>query len=238
MAESLVTLLCTANLAGQLDRLPRFFAMIQQIRSAATGPVFLLDLGGSCAPSAWECAATQGRATLFVLDAMGYDGACLTHDDCRSLSLSAVDKLLDRVNMPVVGPAGGLPVEIVWTAAGMRVVCVSGGHMPYDAGSDAALLVRPDGDMGTVCLDSEARSLRIGGPPGDRLGVAGIAFTKTEPDGRMLPVEVTWRTLAIPEDVRPDATIAAAVEFVREEARWYHRQQTTPNGASGTNSST
>jgi hypothetical protein len=83
-------ILYTANIRGDLDLLPRLHTFLRRLKAqpvedeeavmiCAVEPMLpqnlLLDLGGSCAPEVWHCAATEGRSTLIVLDAMGYDAA-------------------------------------------------------------------------------------------------------------------------------------------------------------------
>jgi hypothetical protein len=83
-------ILYTANIRGKLDLLPRLHTFMRRLRAQPVEDEeavmicaveqllpqnLLLDLGNSCAPETWHCAATEGRSTLIVLDAMGYDAA-------------------------------------------------------------------------------------------------------------------------------------------------------------------
>ena len=88
-----LSILYTAGIRGDLDTLPRLFTFIKELRRditrfrpedeevmlCAVQPpevrTLLLDLGDSCAPDVWHCAATDGRSTLIALDAMGYTAA-------------------------------------------------------------------------------------------------------------------------------------------------------------------
>jgi hypothetical protein len=218
-----LTLLVTANLAGRLDRLPRLFPLIQRVRADAAGPVLTLDLGGACDPAAWEGAATEGRATLFVLDAMGYDGACLAAQDCRELSSDAAAKLLEGTHLALCGPSAGLPDRVTMAAEEWQVALTASGTEAAPPG--LALVVRPLMSGEEPYFEERTRTLWLAGPPGDRLGVAHIM-----PGGS---AAVTWRMLAIPPDARPDATVAAAVEFVRDEARFYLQQRLAASGPTG-----
>jgi hypothetical protein len=72
-AATAVRILYTAALEGRLNFLPRLFTRIRQEQAPAPGITLLVDLGCSCAPGAWICESTGGRAMLVAMDAMGYD---------------------------------------------------------------------------------------------------------------------------------------------------------------------
>lgn len=216
MAESHLTLLYTGHLAGRLDRLPRLFVLIRQARAAASGPVTLLDLGHSCAPEVWECAATEGRAGLAVLDAMGYAAARLSAAEIEPLSGAVADRLRASVGMALCGPAGSpFPSWVAWQAGPWRVALLGDGNNPPP---DADLIVRAGPDSR---LEGAARTLWLV-PPGERvLGMANVTF-----DAAGRPLAATFRRETVSADALPDPTIAAAVDLVRGEARHYHRMKT------------
>lgn len=86
------SLVYTCNIGGNLQLLPRLHTFIRQLRTGA----ILVDLGGACAPDIWHCDVTEGRSTLMVLDAMGYD---LAYAPLTSESRS---KLQDQIMMGLV----------------------------------------------------------------------------------------------------------------------------------------
>ena len=103
MSESrYLTVLYTANLAGQLDLLPKLFSLIQQERQEASGPVFLVDLGDTCVVESYLCRETQGRAPFIVLDGIGYDAAVIGGPEKTPIPVSALRSLGGRMVMPVV----------------------------------------------------------------------------------------------------------------------------------------
>lgn len=221
-----LTLLYTANLAGRLDRLPRLFSLVRDVREAAGAPTALLDLGGSCDPAVAECAATEGRAALFVLEAMGYDAACLSAADCAALSERAARKLMQEIGIPLCAPCAGLPLPgyCLWQAGPWRVACLAGADGP----PQADLVIRPLPPGREPYLEREARTLWLAAPAGDVLGVVEITL-----EAAGLPVAATWRWQRLAAGARPDPTIAAAVEFVRDEAR-RHQQIHNRGGAHAT----
>lgn len=213
-----LTVLYTAQLRGHLDRLPRLFSLIQRVRGTTSDPVLLVDLGGSCDPQVWECAATGGRATLFVLDAMGYDLACLSPEDSARLTDNALHKLVARVNMPVCGPARtGLPGYVTHQAGALRVT-LAAAAVPLDVLPATTDVVVTPAAKGTPAKLS-GRHLYLPSVAGDRLGTARLIFGDL--DGSRQPVAVQAYEEAITPDLRVDATVAAAVSFVRDEVRQY-----------------
>lgn len=206
-----LAVLYTANLAGRLDLLPRLFTVIRQVKAIAGGPTALIDLGNSCSPEAWECAATEGRAVLSVLDAMGYAAARLTEAESRRLTVRAVEHLRDMSGMIVCAAGGALPTAVAWSAGKWRLAL----HAGPETFPAAQLILR----VGNACrLDSDARALWTAFPPGDSLGVAYVTFDEED-----RPVEAAFRRQVISGEARPDPTVAAAVDFVRDEARRYAR---------------
>lgn len=202
-----VTLLYTANLAGDLRLLPRLFTLIQRERRAAEGPVFLLDLGDTCALESWICRATQGRAPLIVLDAMGYDIALVGGPEQVSIPVDSLRRLLDTVIMPVMpwGRATSL------TRRGIQVGVASG---------EAAL----PPDYPGIRVDRVSDALPPRGQPGVTLGDV--------PGGCLARVTMGWPEwtahesdlLILPPDLPADPTIGAVVDFVESEARFYVQQ--------------
>ncbi|GAB4516349.1 MAG: hypothetical protein OHK0046_21580 [Anaerolineae bacterium] len=92
------SLIYTCNIRGNLHLLPRMFTFIQSLRE---GKPLLLDLGHSCDPEVWPCGITQGRAALYVLDAMGYTAANVQ----GVLTAESRAKLLDNVALALVNDA-------------------------------------------------------------------------------------------------------------------------------------
>lgn len=219
MDDTTLTVLYTACLAGRLDVLPRLFARIRQARAAAPGPVLLLDLGGACDPAAWECAATEGRAALLVLEAMGYDVALLDDVDSAALTPGAVARLREKVSLAVCGshPVHGLAGNVLWRRAEWRVACGAGEDVPREA----TLIVRPRREDDLSNLDAATRTLWLA-LPGDALGVAVV---RQQAAARLTLID--YHTLPLTDDLRPDPTVSAAVAFVREEARLYSAGQAT-----------
>lgn len=219
MDDSQLTLLYTGNIAGRLDSLGRLFSHIQKVRAAVEGPVVLLDLGGTCAPSVWECAVTADRAVLFVLDAMGYDVACLTGSDCVRMDAVARQKLMERASTALCAlmPSTGFPTRVALQAGPYHLACCAE-TAPPAAGVD--LTVSPLQTGRHAELIAEERRLNLMVPDDDMLGIATVTF-----DGSRFPSSVACQFEPVPASTRPDATVAAAVEFVRDEARQYQRIQ-------------
>ncbi len=208
-----VTLLYTANVQGELALLPRLFTLAQQQRrAAADSPVFLLDLGDSCALSAWVCQATHGRAPFLVFDSMGYDAALIGGGERVPIPPSALRRLVANLVMPIV----------VWNRArtlqkrGVEIVLATGNapapaHMP---------MVRVDRTRETLPAIGESEPT-LGDVPQGALAHVSMSW----PDWRVQAATLHTISAQTP----PDPTIAAVVELVEEEARAYtQREDTTP----------
>lgn len=215
---SYLTLFYTANLAGQLDLLPALYTLICQVKESLDGPTLLVDMGGSCASGVWECAATANRAALYVFDAMGYDLACLSEVDCAPMDAVAVAKLAGGVQMKLCGPVGydGLRQTVSLQVGGWHIgwSAPGAGSASDTALPERGIIVRPVAAGEPARLEPESRTLWLAAPSGGILGIVDITWSEGA-------LSATWRTMPIPKDVHPDATIAAAVDFVREEARLY-----------------
>ena len=219
-----LTLLHTARLRGQLDRLPRLFATIRQARTEATqtgaDAVTLLDLGELCAPEAWECQATQGRAGLVVLDMMGYAAACLSAREARQMGAEAAARLQAQLALAVCGTPPELPGAAAWRVGDWQLALVAEGAPQTILPSDVHLAVRPLAS-GATRLEPAARTLWLAWPEAGEVPQLGRVRIGFDADRR--PVDLAVLAPLPVGDGRPDATVAAAVEFVREEARHYQR---------------
>jgi hypothetical protein len=206
---SIVTLLCTANLKGDLARLPRLFSLIQQERRVAPGLVLLLDLGDTCSPESWVCRATQGRAPFLVLDGMGYDAALIGGPEQVPIPPLSLRLLAPSMVMAVV----------VWNRA--RPLTRRGITLTIAPG--AAPLPGPS--QATIRVDRSTDSLPEVGAPVVTLG--DVAH------GTLARVDLAWPEWtvqaaylrAVSPDIPSDPTIAALVEFVESEARHYARER-------------
>jgi hypothetical protein len=204
---SLVTVLYTAHLAGEIALLPRLFTLISQECRAASGPVILLDLGDTCAVEAWVCRATQGRAPFLVLDSMGYDGALIGGPEAVPIPPSSLRQLLGKLIMPV----------IVWNRTGTITkrgitVTLAPGNAPLP-------------DQGPVIrIDRSTAALPESGAPGVMLGDVA--------QGQLARVDLAWpewfvqsaRVIELEVGTPVDPTVAAVVELVENEARTIAQQ--------------
>lgn len=201
---SCVTLLYTANLAGELALLPRLFTLIQQERRAADGPAILLDLGDTGSVESWVCRATQGRAPFLVLDSMGYDGAIIGGPEQTPIPLSALRHLLGQMIMPVI--LWNRPFLL--TKQGVSLT-LAPGHAPLP---DQGLAIR---------IDRSARTLPAANDAAPVLGdVAQGVLARVDlrwPDG----IVQAARWISLDADTPADPTTAAVVELVESEARQY-----------------
>jgi hypothetical protein len=202
-----VTLLYTAHLAGEITLLPRLFTLISQERRAAAGPVILLDLGDTGAAESWICQATQGRAPFLVLDSMGYDAALIGGPEAVPIPPSSLRQLLGKLIMPV----------IVWNRA--RTITKQGITVTLAPGR------APLPDQGPIIrIDRSTAALPDFGASG--LTVGDVA------QGHLARVDMAWpewtvqsaRVIELEPGTPVDPTVAAVVELVENEARFYAQQ--------------
>jgi hypothetical protein len=196
----MTTIFYTANLRGNLQQLPRLYTLLRQLREeAAPQKTLLLDLGNSCALEVWHCAATGGRSALLVLDAMGYQAAnvvgLLTEDARERLSGSVLTLALVDEGME-------------WQEEGIIVTVGDALH-------------RPDMLQIKLLQASETRLqegvLELGSVKGGQVGTAQIVLEDK-------PRLITHEVLDVPAETLPDPTIAATVDFVLDEARYFQRR--------------
>jgi hypothetical protein len=205
---SSVTVLYTANLAGVLPALPRLSTLITRERQAAQGPVLLLDLGDTCSLESWICRATQGRAPLMVLDAIGYDAALIGGPEHLTIPEPALQRLRQSLVMPVI--MWNTAAEL--TKQGIKVALVTG---------DAALPADHPGfrvDRSTAALPEErSPAPTLGDVPAAHLARVEMAWPE------WVVQQAHWLPLA--DDLPADPTIAAIMDLVESEARYYAQHQ-------------
>jgi hypothetical protein len=201
----------TCNLRGDeatlIHVLPRLHTLIRSLRSGQGGGVpwnapatdtrFLrLDLGNSCAPDVWPCDVTGGRSTLIVLDAMGYQAANASH---------LAGEPREAEDQPAANGAGGRRARLagqrycrrVGATCQVALAKTRNAHHPHASGRHP-----PEGDRLYLAVER--------GQPG--VAQAGLGETATLDERAVLD---------LPPGTLPDPTIAAAVEFVLGEARYY-----------------
>jgi hypothetical protein len=217
-------ILYTANLRGNLELLPRLYTFIKQLRrdvirfapededevmvchvQPPTPPrILLLDLGDSCAPDAWHCAATGGRSMLIALDAMGYDAANVT----GLLTAESRDKLRENIlGMALVDE------NQTWANGDIQVVGDArrggGQSLPYKANIDLNLSDK---------TRLEGRMLSLARVEGGQVGTAQVGGLDAQ------PVLLAHAIFDLPPNTAPDPTIAGTVDFILAEARRYTRK--------------
>jgi hypothetical protein len=198
--ETPLILLYTHNLRGDLRRLPRLYTFLQALRREAPPDArhLLVDLGASCDPQVWPCDVTQGRAALFILDAMGYHAANIAGE----LAAEARAKLASQVMLALVDDehphrAG----DLVFTTAAN----------PTADNSPAALrIILTPADRTALTGDT----LRLAGIDGGQAGAVHI-------DGGQLRARAVHTP---PPHTLPEPTISGAVDFVLAEASQYQKR--------------
>lgn len=194
----------TQNLAGKLELLPRMATFINKLRAHAnTERVLLLDVGGTCAPDVPECAQSEGRAPLILLDAMTYQAAYVG----TTLSPAAREKLRESyIGMALVDEATPFVQEGVAFAAEPPPAHPHRLHISSLTASQFALVPAPD-FFGVYTLQLQTLSA----------GQVGQTTLALGDEPRLISAQVH----ALPSNTPPAPTIAGTLEFVRDELRYY-----------------
>jgi hypothetical protein len=196
--ETPLILLYTHNLRGDLRRLPRLYTFLQTLRREAPPDArhVLVDLGASCDPQVWPCDVTQGRAALFILDAMGYHAANVAGE----LAAEARGKLESQVMLALVDDAHPHRAgDIVFTTTAAT-----------DDDEAALRIILAPAERTTLTGDT----LRLAGIDGGQAGAVHI-------DGGQLKAHAVH---TLPPHTLPEPTISGAVDFVLAEARQYQKR--------------
>jgi hypothetical protein len=203
-----LTILYTQNLNGDLDKLPRLARAITQHRRAAEGRVLLLDMGNACAFAAEECTLTDGRAAPIVLDAMGYDAANVR----GYLSRASREKLRENyLNIALADEDQPIVLD------GVALADVPPDALPHWL--HIALDTAPTTHISPNPTLNNIHTLTLATVTAGQIGVTAIAGTGNTV--RLVHTDI----ITPPTQTRPDATIAGAVEFVRDEVRFLKRKR-------------
>jgi hypothetical protein len=213
-------ILYTSNLRGDLDMLPRLHTFMRYLKSLPvddedevmicavqpqTPRVFLLDLGHACAPDIWHCTATDGRSTLIALDAMGYHAANVADALTPESRIRLRDNLLGMAL--VDSNADWTHDDLIFTSrkAG-SVTLPSSTYPPFNINLTPASVTQ-----------IAANTLYLADVPAGQVGTAQVSFLTGSP--RLIAHAI----FDLPANTAPDPTIAATVDFIRSEARFYSR---------------
>jgi len=198
-----LTIFYTYQIGGDLQLLPRLYSFLQQLKAQYDAKALLLDLGAACVPGVWHCDVTGGRSTLIVMDGMGYHAAnvsgYLATGERRKLQSNISTGLVDaqhswRYAVPPVRDEG---------------IIVSSKRSP------ALTLCLIAAAAAATRLDK--RSLHLQAVDKGEVGIVQLSL-------RPSPTITHRAMVAMPAQLKPDATIAATVEFVQDEARYYQNK--------------
>lgn len=218
--ETSLSVLYTANIAGNLSLLPALHTFIRQIKAQpiedeATVRIcaseqlpqryLLVDIGGACTADVWHCDVTGGRSTLMVMDAMGYqavNSSAYLNDESR---VRLADSLMQLVAVDSDHPWSD---EDVLITVGMS----SPSHAKQGLQLDLAPAPSVQFEQGVLRLaevqQGQVGMVRVGSIDGNgQLGILGRAI------------------FTMPPQTHPDPTIAGTVDFVLSEADFYQRRK-------------
>ncbi len=194
-----LTLLYSANIAGDLKLLPRLYTFLQRLHPPERRPALLLDLGRSCSADIPHCRETGGRSTLIALDGMGYHAANVA----GALDRENRDKLAKIVTMGLVDETDD------WLY-----------HVPPVRDPSIRVRLRPRDDSARLQIILQpAASTRVEGTALYLQEVGAGQVGEAVVDLRGGPYLLRTCAHQMPPDTPPNPSIAGAVEFVEAEAR-------------------
>jgi hypothetical protein len=199
-----LTLLYTHQLRGQIALLPRLYTFIKGLRGDTPKAAPLIDLGDACAATAWHCAATGGRSMLVAMDSLGYaaiNASGLDTAERARLREHVMSALIDDDHTHTHGDL--LFARHLVEGDGHLCVVMTPGTTTLQFGSLAA----------------PGRALYLAGLRGGQIGQVSLTL---EPGAT--PRLRAFVVRDLPPDTPPDPTIAGIVDFVLDEARYYHKR--------------
>jgi hypothetical protein len=230
-------ILYTSNLNGDLDLLPRLYTFLRYLKSLPidesdvmlcavqpqTPRVLFLDLGHACAPDVWHCTATDGRSTLIALDAMGYQAANISGALTPESRIRLRDNLLGMALIDADHDAQHEDLLFTTRREGSQILPHSipplyavekglGGEEHHNEAIRLSINLTP---ASTTHLT--ATNLHLADVHAGQIGMAQISFLTGSPTLNAKSI------FDVPPDTAPDPTIAATVDFIRSEARFYIR---------------
>ena len=197
-----LSILYTQNIRGDLQLLPRLYTFLQNLKRQYAPDALLLDTGNACTNDVWHCEVTKGRSTVTVMDAMGYHAvnvADFMGDSERdSLAGSLSTGLISKRHMwrYFVPPVRDEDIVIAGQATPAIKLCI------VAAPAEKNLL--------------ENRMLHLKSVNKGEVGLLKVDMRE------MTILEET--VSGMPEKMKPDATIAASVELIEEEARFTQKR--------------
>lgn len=209
MTKSRVTVYYTQNIRGQLYLLPRIATLLKRLKAETEGRILLLDAGDSCHERIDLCEQTGGRASVIMLDSIGYHAVNVT----GLLAPGSREKLeANYLNVALVDEAHPYVHDgIAYAAQPPRNGPVPVLHIALTPGMDDHIM--PEMTRGYTY------TLRLRSVGAGEVGCVTIAVNEEETS--LLQSSVYLLTPGIP----PDPTISAALDFVYSEARYYSRKR-------------
>lgn len=200
MAESL-TILYTQNLRGNFNLAAHLGRWLRDLRTqyAAGMRTLLLDLGNASDPTSWHHQLTVGRSTLFVLDAMGYHAI----NASGTIEGTLAPALREAYRLAILSPESDW-----WDERGeFKVHCIVS-ELPHQS-EESAL-----GISLTPASETQLASgfLRLSHLPAGSVG--RVQLRLEENNAEMVEQEEH----PLPDDILPEPSISATVDFVLSEA--------------------
>jgi hypothetical protein len=208
MAETL-TILYTGGIHGQLDLVPRLATFLWRLRAAVAGDVLLLDTGNACDETRPDCADSDGRAAVILLDAVGYHALNVT----GYIDAPARQRLHENYLN-----AGLADADHAWISAGGMAYSVA---PPSDRPHTLHIALQT-GDASTVSPQPTLHTIHTVMLGAVTVGQVGVVTVRYDVAGAEL---LSSRVEVMPPHTPPDATIAGTLEFIRDELAYARKRR-------------
>ena len=200
MAESL-TVFYTQNLRGNFSLAAYLGRWLRDLRSqyAAGMRTLLLDLGAASDTKSWHHQLTAGRSTLFVLDALGYHAINASGTLIGTLSPT----IREAYRLAILSPDCDW-----WDERGVSKVHCTVSELHHQSGTTALEISL------TPAAETQLASgfLHLSHLPAGSVG--RVQLRLRENNAEMVEQEVH----PLPDDILPEPSISATVDFVLSEA--------------------
>lgn len=202
-----LTILYTANIHGDLNMLPRLYTFIQSLKPPQRQGTLLFDLGNFCGDDVWHCEITWGRSTLMILDAMGYHAVNIENQ----LDATNRQKVTDVTTLGLVDSHHRWHYHI----PPVLDESIQAVFSPLESTQRLQICLSP-----THVTQLDNNVLFLADIPSRHVGIVEV-------DLNSHPKLISHKTKKLPDNIPPNPTIVASVEFVESEARYFAKKQSS-----------
>ena len=206
--DKTITILYTQNIQGKLYLLPRIATLLKQLKKKIDGRYCLLDAGNSCNDSDPLCKTTEGRASIIVLDAIGYDAVNVT-----GFLSPVIRQKLSQNYLQIALVDETHPFEKDGVTYSQHPPSSQTPHLHIALQTTPETYILPQSTQGFI-YTLHLQTIQAG-----QIGLVKVRINDT--NSSLMQTDIHTVTA----NILPDPTIAGTLDFVRDEARYYEKRQ-------------